>query len=224
MFETALLAICGLGGCSPRASQVAPAPAFASTAALTKPPLAERLANPTKFAQVSTIVDRGSPVSPADLKPDAPVRKWNYIVLHHTGTPTGDVASIESDHRQRTDSAGQPWLGIGYHFVIGNGQGMADGMVEPTFRWRQQLHGAHAGDRQYNQEGIGICLVGDFNDSPPTPRQIDSLKRLVDMLVGQYSIDRESVVRHSDVAATECPGSRFPWDVLFARESGTLVP
>ncbi|HEV3024474.1 MAG TPA: peptidoglycan recognition family protein, partial [Pirellulales bacterium] len=162
--------------------------------------------------------------STEDWKPDVPARKWNSIVLHHTGTPTGNVEAIEADHRQRTDSAGQPWLGIGYHFVIGNGQGLADGRVEPTFRWRQQLHGAHAGDRQYNQEGIGICLVGDFSASPPTARQIDALKRLVAWLGRQYSIDRESVVRHSDVAATECPGSQFPWETLFARETGTLVP
>jgi len=231
-------------GCAPRPSKVVPAPNFTSTAALTKPPLAERLAQGPRSSPISTVSDRRSTSlhgdskpgdskpgdskpgdsKPGDWKPGVAARQWNFIVLHHSGAPTGDVESIEADHRQRRDSTGRPWLGIGYHFVIGNGHGMADGQIEPTFRWREQLHGAHAGNRHYNQQGIGICLVGDFNSAPPTPRQIASLKRLVDSLGKDYSIDPESVVRHSDVVATECPGSQFPWGALFGRETGTLVP
>ena len=47
---------------------------------------------------------------------------WQYLVIHHSGTAAGSVASIHADHRRRVDAAGNPWLGIGYHFVIGNGR------------------------------------------------------------------------------------------------------
>lgn len=211
-------------GCSARPSTLVPAPSFTSTAALTKPPLAERLAQGARSSSITTVSNRRMASSHDEWKPDVPAREWNFIILHHSGAPVGDVDSIEADHRQRRDSTGRPWMGIGYHFVIGNGRGLADGEIEPTFRWRGQLHGAHAGDRRYNQEGIGICLIGDFNLAPPTPQQIDSLIRLIHSLCNDYSIDRESIVRHSDVAATECPGSQFPWDALFEREIGTLVP
>ena len=66
-------------------------------------------------------------------------------MLHHSATADGDVASIDAVHRLKRDLKGNPWLGIGYHFVVGNGHKMADGEVQPTFRWLQQLAGAHAG-------------------------------------------------------------------------------
>ena len=79
----------------------------------------------------------------------------------------------------RKDAQGNPWLGIGYHFVIGNGRGMEDGQVEPTFRWKQQLAGAHAGQRRHNESGIGICLIGNFDEAPPTAKQLSALKELL---------------------------------------------
>jgi hypothetical protein len=98
-------------------------------------------------------------------KPNVAAREWDSIVIHHTATSQGDVASIHETHVKRKDGAGNNWLGIGYHFVIGNGNGMGDGEIEPTFRWREQMHGAHAGDKQHNQHGIGICLVGNFDEN-----------------------------------------------------------
>ncbi len=153
----------------------------------------------------------GNDVAEDDLAPQAPVRAWKYIVLHHSATTDGDVRSIDGDHRGRTDSTGEPWLGIGYHFVIGNGGAMGDGAVEATFRWRDQLAGAHAGSRVYNDTGIGICLIGDFQNSPPTPRQIVAVRELVAALVAQYGIQPANCIRHSDIHSTECPGRFFPY-------------
>lgn len=144
------------------------------------------------------------------VDPAAEPRDWRYIVLHHSASPRGDVAAIDADHRRRKDTAGRPWLGIGYHFVIGNGSGMVDGEVQSTFRWRGQLQGAHAGDRLHNDRGIGICLVGDFNDKGPSARQLAALTNLVDELAQRYQIDKENVLFHSDLVATDCPGRQFP--------------
>ena len=143
-------------------------------------------------------------------QPSAPPRDWHSIVIHHTATARGDVDSIHQTHLKRKDGNGNPWLGIGYHFVIGNGNGMEDGQVEPTFRWRQQLHGAHAGDNEFNQHGIGVVLVGNFEETPPTPAQLSSVKRLVAKLKADYGIAGENVVGHSKVKATACPGRFFP--------------
>jgi N-acetyl-anhydromuramyl-L-alanine amidase AmpD len=148
------------------------------------------------------------------LEPAVPSRDWKYIVVHHTATETGDLATIDADHQRRTDSSGRPWLGIGYHFLIGNGHGMTDGQVEPTFRWREQLQGAHAGEPVYNDRGIGICLVGNFEDRPPTQRQMAALRALVDWLSERYTLAPERILRHSDLKATRCPGAHFPWNEL----------
>jgi N-acetyl-anhydromuramyl-L-alanine amidase AmpD len=102
------------------------------------------------------------------------------------------------------------WDGIGYHFVIGNGSGMGDGEIEPTFRWREQMHGAHAGKNEYNQHGIGICLVGNFQETHPSEAQLASVKRLVATLKHEYQVPSENVIAHRDVKATACPGKNFP--------------
>ncbi|MEX2113774.1 MAG: peptidoglycan recognition family protein [Pirellulales bacterium] len=146
------------------------------------------------------------------LQTTAPVRPWKFIVLHHSATGTGDVASIDQAHRQQKDSQGRPWLGIGYHFVVGNGHAMGDGEVQATFRWREQLAGAHAGTREYNEHGIGICLIGNFEDHAPTTKQIDAARDLVRRLAERHAIPRERIVRHQEIQATACPGRQFPWE------------
>ncbi len=142
--------------------------------------------------------------------PDVASRDWRHIVIHHTATSRGSVESIHEAHLQRKDKSGNPWMGIGYHFVIGNGNGMPDGEIEPTFRWREQLHGAHAGSGIYNQHGIGIALIGNFDEAPPTPAQLAAVKRLVSTMKTEYGISSENVVGHSDIKATACPGRFFP--------------
>jgi len=155
-----------------------------------------------------------SPVTPITRdnpwKPDAALREWKYIVLHHTASNSGDVESIHESHLKNKDKNGNPWLGIGYHFVIGNGSGMSDGEIEPTFRWKQQMQGAHAGVADYNQHGIGIVLVGNFEDGSPSLAQVTSIKRLVRVLSREYEIETPQIIGHGDVKPTECPGAHFP--------------
>ena len=174
---------------------------------------------------------RLSPGRPHDLpirwahpwKPKVRERAWKHIVIHHTATWRGSVASIHATHRNRRDKKGNRWLGIGYHFVIGNGHGMADGAIEPTFRWRQQLHGAHAGDDDFNQNGIGIAMVGNFNEGPPTIAQMKAIKRLVAVLKANYRISADKVVGHNEVKATACPGIYFPLAEVSRVPVGTLL-
>jgi len=149
--------------------------------------------------------------------PDEPPRDWKYIVIHHTATPRGSVESIHREHLARRDANGNPWRGIGYHFVIGNGNGMADGQIEPTFRWRDQLPGAHAGDAIHNQQGVGICLVGNFEKQPPTQAQMQSLASLSECLTEAYDIAGKNIKRHRDVKSTACPGRLFPMRELTRR-------
>jgi len=161
---------------------------------------------------------------PSPWRPSKTARVWNSIVLHHTATEAGSIKSIDANHRKRT-TRGKPWLGIGYHFVIGNGKGMPDGAVEPTFRWNDQLHGAHAGHQVHNQHGIGIALIGHFDRQPPTPAQLASLRQLIAHLRIAHRIPAGGLVGHGDIKSTACPGKLFPLATL-KREfaAGGLTP
>ena len=137
-------------------------------------------------------------------------RAWQYIVIHHSATTRGSVESIHREHRRRRDAAGNNWLGIGYHFVIGNGNGMKDGFIEPTFRWKQQIHGAHSGSVPHNGFGIGICLIGNFEKQVPTQKQKAAVTRLLRLLSIHYKLKREQVIGHQKIKPTACPGRLFP--------------
>ena len=82
------------------------------------------------------------------------------------------------------------WDGVGYHFVIGNGTNTGDGQIEVAPRWPIQKWGAHAKtpDNRYNEYGIGICLVGNFDTARPTAKQMQSLEKLVAYLMQTYHI------------------------------------
>lgn len=138
--------------------------------------------------------------------PEERARAWRYIVIHHSGTEVGSAAAFDRYHREVLG-----WKGLAYHFVIGNGRGTPDGFVEVSKRWKEQNTGAHAGLREYNQRGIGICLVGNFEEHPPTRAQMASLKRLLGWLRARFGIRPENFLRHKDIVPTICPGRCFPW-------------
>jgi hypothetical protein len=100
------------------------------------------------------------------------------------------------------------WDELGYHFVIGNGTDTSDGQTEVGPRWPKQKWGAHAKtpDNRFNKYGIGICLVGNFDNERPTKAQVQSLSHLVAYLMKTYKIPADRVIGHGDTKATDCPG------------------
>jgi len=139
-------------------------------------------------------------------------RNWKAIVIHHSATDSGSVASIDKYHRNNND-----WDGIGYDFVIGNGVGLGDGQVESTFRWREQRTGAHCKTDESNwanESTIGICLIGNFDNSRPTSAQMVSLMKLLRFLSERYDIPVSRIYGHNTTPGhstnTSCPGKYFP--------------
>ena len=183
---------------------------------------------PTVDAAVSATVVGFSPVSDASLilpRDAQPIPgQWQAIVIHHSATPAGDSVTL---NRQHTASG---LAGLGYHFVIGNGQGLGDGLVDVGYRWNRQLAGAHVAsasatesrnglDRsslstsdadQYNRHSIGICMIGNGNRREFTDRQIHELITIVRALQAQFGIPGAAVYLHSDLSKVSSPGKFFP--------------
>ncbi|MFQ5964526.1 MAG: peptidoglycan recognition family protein [Candidatus Scalinduaceae bacterium] len=135
------------------------------------------------------------------------VRSWKYIVIHHSASNSGNAYTIGKFHREV-----KGWEnGLGYHFLIGNGNGSGDGEIEVGDRWNDQIDGAHAGNKEYNRFGIGICLIGNFENSYPTKLQISSLVYLINYLHERCNIPRENIKMHSNFRKTACPGGNFPY-------------
>ena len=120
----------------------------------------------------------------------------DMIVIHHTGSPDMDASAEQINDWHISNG----WLGIGYHFVV-----RKNGTIE---RGRPQwAKGAHAeGD---NSHSIGIHLSGNFSAVKPTTKQIENTALLIANLCEEYDIpiDREHIVGHGELMATDCPGT-----------------
>jgi LysM repeat protein len=140
----------------------------------------------------------------------APVRpgRWQYIVVHHSGVDTGTVKAMDHYHRDVRHMEN----GLAYDFVIGNGSGMGDGEIAVSRRWTQQLDGGHLASEAQNKIALGICLVGNFDEHPPTRKEMESLRALVVALMARCDLTPRAVRTHQqiNIVRTRCPGSRFP--------------
>ena len=103
------------------------------------------------------------------------------------------------------------------------GTDTADGEVEVGPRWKAQKYGAHCRSPEdyYNEHGIGICLVGDFDAAPPTARQIEAARALVTYLQDRYAIPTDRIGTHAVLASnpTACPGKHFPAEAILGTRS-----
>ncbi len=119
-------------------------------------------------------------------------------------------------HRERQQ--GDPIDAIPYHYVIGNGNGL--GMGEVASDWRKELNiwGAHVSGRNSlrNFLGIGICMVGNFEETDVPPAQLQALVTLTRSLMSSYDIPSQNVTVHGRVhgESTRCPGRFFPFNTF----------
>lgn len=193
-----------LAGCaSPERRQLSPLP---------EPPLAfqPREVTPPKTQELQKLNPDAAWTPPGGIK-----KGWQVIVVHHSTSPKDTPASMDAYHRNVRHWAN----GLGYDFVIGNGVNTTDGGVYVGSRWRQQIQGAHCAagpgryfgvyrpDNFFNEHGIGICLVGNFETSQPTARQMASLERLITFLCDETGISPTRIYGHGEVTGrTLCPG------------------
>jgi N-acetylmuramoyl-L-alanine amidase len=140
------------------------------------------------------------------------MRKINKIIVHCSDSNWGDVEEIRRWHTMPPPK-GNGWKDIGYHYVILNGyphyQNWAtknfdeecDGLTE-TGRPYNQI-GSHAAG--YNEDSIGICLVGV---KAFTPKQFASLKTLILHIMQVEGVNINNVIGHYECTTAHgktCP-------------------
>jgi N-acetyl-anhydromuramyl-L-alanine amidase AmpD len=146
----------------------------------------------------------------------APVkrRRWQFIVVHNSGTRQGNARVFDYYHRH----VRRMQNGLAYHFVIGNGTSTGNGQIEVGDRWRRQINGGHVHSDYLNNISLGICLVGDFNRGQPTRAQLDACEELIRYLrerCGKTDRGAIPVRPHREMNPprwpTDCPGDDFPY-------------
>lgn len=176
-----------------------------------------RTARDLRELPVASMMPSAVTTTPRIAPRDTPMARgqWQAIVIHDSGSPAGDVAALERRHLDAGLS------GLGYHFVIGNGQGMEDGQVAVGFRWERQLAGAHASTamrtpwplraheaplsaNDLNRRAIAVCLIGNGDRRAFTDQQAHELLNLVRALQAELGIGSHAVFFHRELT----PGYR----------------
>ena len=113
------------------------------------------------------------------------MRRINRLYIHHTATPreTTTFEWVDDFHKSKG------WGGIGYHYFIG-----ADGSLKQG-RADEEI-GAHV--KWDNQNSIGICVAGNFEEEVPTEAQMGTLTQLLKKLCQKYRIKPAAIWGHGD--------------------------
>ncbi|MHC4477492.1 MAG: peptidoglycan recognition protein family protein [Planctomycetota bacterium] len=122
---------------------------------------------------------------------------WNAIEIYYSGTETGSVEQPAPE----SGTTGRDALDC--HFCLCNGRGGADGQIQSTEKWQQQLPlrrpPARLADTTLREDNnsrtsagvqtIYICLIADGKKCPPTDNQLRRLQALVELLCRNFDID-----------------------------------
>ena len=139
----------------------------------------------------------------------------NKIIIHHSLTPDSETVSWGAIRKWHMGLTGFPIKGhpdynpyieapmrdIGYHWgieFIGDRYEILKG---------RDGNGAHTIGQ--NEDGIGICVVGNFDLDPVTPELEDTLHRLLVWLIPLYGIDNHAIYGHCEFASKSCPGKHL---------------
>ena len=148
---------------------------------------------------ISELFDTSRPIEPG---------RWKSIYVHQSLTRSGNAQGLAGEGEEFSD-----------HFLIGNGDPLADGAIQSGPHWSRQEAAGKVPGVKINPDCLTICLVGDFNAQRPTPNQQARLLELLTALQRQLNIDSTNVIIGFSAAETSVAGvgRRFPISALRAQ-------
>jgi len=131
--------------------------------------------------------------------------KPEYIILHHSLTKDSKTVSwdaIRKYHKQKG------WQDIGYHYgieLVGNKYEIMHGR-------KPNEAGAHCKQMGMNFKSLGVCFVGNFDETVMTKEMFQAGKLLLVSLCLDFHINVDNIRMHREYATYKtCPGKKFPY-------------
>lgn len=158
------------------------------------------------------------------LSADGNVRNWDAIKKYHMSyRHNGKIITrelYELKKAQGEDGLEIPFRDVGYHFCIEN----VNGNLEVLPGRLIGESGAHAPG--FNGNSVAICLIGNYDNEPPSVDRLSLVASLCRQLQLEYKIPRDQVIGHRETygkpgapplpAQKTCPGKLFDLDKLRA--------
>jgi hypothetical protein len=134
--------------------------------------------------------------------------KPEYIIIHHSLTKDSGTVSWSAIRSHHVGNLG--YLDIGYHFGIEAVNNPMDKILTMEIlmgRWVGN-HGAHCPPR--NKDGVGICLIGNFDEHEVPKLQWEKAIDLCLWLHREFNILLANIRGHKEEHANRtCPGKNF---------------
>lgn len=132
---------------------------------------------------------------PGDAWPTRDAAQITDITLHHAASAKN--ATPEDFNRWHRTEKG--WPRIGYHYVVDRSGTVFKTNPVEAFSYHNGYN---------NQRAIGVCLVGNNDQYPPTYAQVLSARRLIRNLKAKYP-QIKNLRGHKELpgANTACPGA-----------------
>lgn len=120
------------------------------------------------------------------------IHEWEKIEVSYSKTESGNIASLAGAEELATTED------VNFHFVICNGEGGMDGLIETAKRWQMQRPCLPGKDWYGNGETIRICLIADGIGQMPTDCQIQRTTALIDALSRDFNLSAERIAYPND--------------------------
>ena len=136
-----------------------------------------------------------------------PLEKINFIIIHHSQRKIDSPNLIKKRHLARG------WEDVGYHYLIGNKSKLTkDGKL---YKGRsEKFQGAHA--FKYNKKSLGICLIGNFDKTKPSKKQIQTLIKFLKEKMKKHKIPIKNILGHRELpeVVKSCPGKFMDMNLI----------
>nr|KAG5698049.1 hypothetical protein BaRGS_016697 [Batillaria attramentaria] len=132
-----------------------------------------------------------------------------YVFIHHSGAGSecfdqakcSQITRGAQNYYMADPPQGHGWSDLGYNFMVGE-----DGNAYEVRGWTAV--GAHT--KGYNNNGIAICVIGDFTNHAPNAAAQNTVKQLIQCGLDNHMISPHYTLKgHRDVGQTACPGTAF---------------
>jgi len=108
---------------------------------------------------------------------------WQRIEVSYSNTQAGNINSIALVSGLTSSDD------VNYHFVVCNGKGGENGLIQPTAKWKAQ-YPALANKSWYGSRNtIRVNVIANNSDAVPTDSQIKRVNNLLDSLCQKCSIE-----------------------------------
>ncbi len=124
-----------------------------------------------------------------------------YVPIYANPLPSHDIYGTEEAISSGHQRHGQDvfWA---YHWLV-----RSDGEAERLLN--DDELGWHAGNWDVNRRSVAICIDDDLMDCAPNGAVLEGIARIMSEQYSDITISPATVLGHSEVTKTDCPGPQF---------------